>query len=305
MSVSRSDVERILGCPQRLETRLEPIRGMATGRIHAFEGLVREPGRDSRELFSSATALGLDIHLELVALGRVLEHLDGPRLQGGARLAVNLSPAVVVLEAVLRLLEPVADRLIVEVSELASGPSTELVARALSPLREIGLLVALDNAGAGYAGLERIALLVPDIVKLDRSLVASIEAPATRRLAEITTRAAHAVGALVVAVGIEHPGQLTWARTAQVDAWQGFLAEVPRVTPIRCNGVLAVMRRGDPPRPPRVAIDADSSLDRARYLFGRVGLLGPRDVASVVAGRLALGWVCYGDLQHRGAEISA
>lgn len=295
MSVSRGAIERVLGCPQRLVPRLEAIRGIETNRPIAWEGLVRDDDCEAGELFSSATALGLDIHLELVALARVLELLEAPELESGARLSVNVSPSVVVLDAVLRILEPRASRLVVEVSELAGGPSPELVARALRPLRRAGLQVALDHAGAGFAGLERLAVLEPEIVKVDRSIVAASTRDRARLIAEVTTMAAHEVGATVVAVGVEREDQLRWARDLGCDAWQGFLTHRAFGTTV-AGGLLERVHRGSPPVAPVVTIDADSSLALARARFGNVGLIEPDSLGVVVAGGLRVGWVRYRDL---------
>lgn len=301
MSVSRGAIERVLGCPERLAPRLEAIRGIETNRPIAWEGLVRDDECEADELFSSATALGLDLHLELVALARVLELLDAPELESGLRLSVNLSPSVVVLDAVLRILEPRASRLVVEVSELAGGPSPEVVARALEPLRHVGLLVALDHAGAGFAGLERLAMLEPDVVKVDRSIVAASTRERARLIAEVTTTAAHELGAIVVAVGVERPDQLRWARDLGCDAWQGFLVH-RGLGATTVGGLLERVHRGTPPAAPVVSIDADSSLALARARFGRVGLVEPDALGVVVAGRLRVGWVRYRDLADAPAS---
>ncbi len=298
MSVSRDDIELVLGCPHRLEVRLEAIRGIETSRPFAWEGLVRNGVGDSWELFSSAVALGLDVNLELVSLARVLEQLERAR---DGRLAVNLSPAVVALESVQRLLEPIVGRLIVEISELAGGPSMEVVASELAPLRRRGLRVALDNAGVGFAGLERLALLEPDVVKLDRSIVAEWRSRSARFIATLTATAAHELGARLVVVGVETPAQLSWARDLGADGWQGFAAP-PAAYHTNPRGLLARLHRGVPPEPPRLAIEADSSCSLARRRFHEVGLGGPPDVANVVAGGLVLGWVSYRDLEDLKAD---
>jgi len=295
--VSRGDVEALLGRPEALQVRLEAIWGSATGRVLGFEGLVGDGVHASTELFGTAAVLGLDIHLELLALGRVLERLDDPVLSEGARLGINLSPRMLLLAPVRQLLEPLASRLIVEISEFATGTSMEAVARALVPLREAGLLVALDNAGVGFAGLERLALLTPDLVKLDRSLLASLPSARALFVLDVTIHAAHNVGAAVVAVGVETSAQLAWVQHACVEAWQGYL-EPARPSQWRLDkGVLGRVHRGEPPEAPSLVIDADSSLELARERFARVGMLGPTTVALVTAGRLVVGWLRREDLE--------
>jgi EAL domain-containing protein (putative c-di-GMP-specific phosphodiesterase class I) len=101
-------------------------------------------------------------------------------------------------------LAELAPRVVLEVTERASlHKVTDLRAR-VATLRERGFRVAVDDLGAGYAGLTSFAQLEPDIVKLDMSLVRDVhKSPVKRKLVQSMTSVCKELGALVVAEGVE------------------------------------------------------------------------------------------------------
>ena len=88
--------------------------------------------------------------------------------------------------------------------------------------------IAVDDAGAGYAGLQHILRLRPDIVKLDQGLTGGIDTDAAKRaLATSMVSFAREIGAVLVAEGIETPEQLDVLRDLGVSWGQGFLLGLP------------------------------------------------------------------------------
>jgi EAL domain-containing protein (putative c-di-GMP-specific phosphodiesterase class I) len=130
-------------------------------------------------------------------------------------------------------------RLAVEVLETSLIEHDEPALDALARLRELGVRVVVDDFGAGYASLVRLQALQPDIVKIDRSLVAVQTDPTTATpLLSGVAQLAHQMGAIVVAEGIETPTQLTAAIAAGCDAVQGYLLGRP-TTPEACRLLVA------------------------------------------------------------------
>ena len=98
----------------------------------------------------------------------------------------------------------------------------------LTKLRSNGLRLAVDDAGAGYSGLQQIVQLKPDIIKLDISLTSGIERDVVRScLAEALVGFAEQTNAKIVAEGIETEGELDALRRLGVPLGQGYLLGRP------------------------------------------------------------------------------
>jgi EAL domain-containing protein (putative c-di-GMP-specific phosphodiesterase class I) len=83
--------------------------------------------------------------------------------------------------------------------------------------------IAVDDAGAGYAGLQHILSLRPDVIKLDLQLTRNVDSdPARRALSACLVKFADEIGAEVVAEGIETPAELDTLRTLGIRWGQGF-----------------------------------------------------------------------------------
>ena len=101
-----------------------------------------------------------------------------------------------------------------------SGPAED----ALSALRARGALLAVDDVGAGFAGLTQISRLRPEMVKLDQALVADLGTdPAAELVVDALGRLCGQLDAWVVAEGIERPDQLSVLVRLGVPLGQGFL----------------------------------------------------------------------------------
>ena len=165
------------------------------------------------------------MQLELTTLTRALRVL--PRIDPGVYLAVNCSHRAAVSAELAALVEPVADRLVLEITEHEAVEDYDDLVDALAPLRARGARVAIDDAGAGFASLRHTVRIAPDIVKLDLSLTRDIDSDrAKRALATAFVSFAHEMGFSLVAEGIETAKELATLRELGVGYGQGFhLAE--------------------------------------------------------------------------------
>jgi EAL domain-containing protein (putative c-di-GMP-specific phosphodiesterase class I) len=115
------------------------------------------------------------------------------------------------------------DGLIVEVTEEALVHNAAQLDAVLAPLRERGVQMAVDDMGAGYSGLSQIMAVHPRYLKLDRSLVAGIDADYQRRaLVAALASYAERVGSLLVAEGMETEAELLTLIELGVPLAQGF-----------------------------------------------------------------------------------
>ena len=210
--------------PGGLDVLLQPIVEIATGRIVGAEALARFPGfaGGPAQVFAAASQAGMGVALELAAVREALQVL--PLLPADVYLAVNASPETVAdprLADVLATAPP--DRLVLELTEhVAFGDHASLVSQ-LAELRSAGLRVAVDDTGAGFASLQNILALAPDVIKLDLALVTGVDRdPVRRALTRALAGFAAECGAVLVAEGIETAGELETLRALGVALGQGY-----------------------------------------------------------------------------------
>lgn len=214
-----------------LSVALQPIVDATTGGLAGLEALARFPdGGPPDRWFAQAHEAGVGAELELAALEAAAGLL--PKLPPTAYLSINTSPAVVLdpgfREAVERCAGPWLDRVVVEVTEHAAVTRYEDIQAALLPLRERGLRLAVDDTGAGYASFNHVLRLRPDIIKLDRSLLAGIAEDAARRaVVTAVVLLGLELGASVTGEGVEIGQEFETLRALGVDAVQGYLLARP------------------------------------------------------------------------------
>jgi EAL domain-containing protein (putative c-di-GMP-specific phosphodiesterase class I) len=128
-------------------------------------------------------------------------------------------------------LTPFADRVVLEITERAALEQIPDVQAKVVQLRRLGFRFALDDIGAGYAGLNSLTLIDPDIVKFDTMLIRDVDsAPAKRRLIASMTRLCTDLGMQVVAEGIESTAERDVLVDLGCDLMQGFLFAHPEDT---------------------------------------------------------------------------
>jgi len=104
---------------------------------------------------------------------------------------------------------------------------TDLRSR-IATLRELGFRIAVDDLGAGYAGLSTFALLEPEYVKLDMSLIRGIDVKVTQqKIVRSLTSLCREMGIRVVAEGVETTSERDTLIDLDCDLLQGFLFAKP------------------------------------------------------------------------------
>ncbi len=214
-----------------LHMAFQPVMTLDTGRIAGHEALARfrtGPARPPDQWFAEAWSVGMGFELELAAFQQAVA--TAARVAGTRLVSVNLSPGVLTDPRFAAQMEtcPLADRLVLEVTEHAVVDDYGPLVRALHRYRAAGARVAVDDAGAGYASLRHVLILRPDLVKLDRSLVTGIhEDQAKRAVAVGIISSASELGATVVAEGIEEEAELRCVAGLGARLGQGYLLGRP------------------------------------------------------------------------------
>jgi EAL domain-containing protein (putative c-di-GMP-specific phosphodiesterase class I) len=211
-----------------LAIHVQPIVDLTSRESVGYEALARFrslPPRPPNEWFAEAAALELGTQLELATIERAIALL--PRLPATAYLSLNASHRTVRSPELIDLLTGSAGRLVVEITEHEPVDDYDELADSLRPLRALGVKIAIDDAGAGYASLRHTLALAPDIVKVDISLVRSIDLDRGRRaLASALISFADEMAMTIIAEGIETAAELDTLRELGVRFGQGYhLAE--------------------------------------------------------------------------------
>jgi EAL domain-containing protein (putative c-di-GMP-specific phosphodiesterase class I) len=213
----------------------QPVVSWATKSLFAYEAYVRSKEASlasPRELFDAAERLG-----KLPELTRRIHGLCAARLNQlpeYALLFVNLHVKDFLLVDEFErfsALVPLAGRVVLELTERAALEQIPDLSNRMVRLRNYGFRFALDDVGAGYAGLNSFTLLDPDIVKLDTVLVRDVDgSPIKRRLVSSMTKLCTDLGMQVVAEGVETKGERDCLFELGCDLMQGFLFAHPSDT---------------------------------------------------------------------------
>ncbi|MBL8678857.1 MAG: EAL domain-containing protein [Myxococcales bacterium] len=119
-------------------------------------------------------------------------------------------------------------RVVLEITEQASLASIPDISAKISRLRKLGYRIAVDDLGAGYAALSVLALIEPEVVKVDMSLVRAVDASAVkRRVIRSILTLAQDVGASVVCEGVETEGEYRALEEIGCDLLQGYYLAKP------------------------------------------------------------------------------
>lgn len=210
----------------------QPILSWSRQQVVAFEALVRttEPSFPSpSDLFLAAERLGRIRDVARAIRQRVAVTVDFA--PPGTSIYVNLHPLDLLdeqLYAPNSALAPHAKRVVLEITERYALDSIGDLTARIARLRAMGFRVALDDLGAGYAGLSSFALLKPDVVKLDMSLVRGIDAvPTTQKLVLAMVSLFKDLGIEMIAEGVETAAERDTLLRLGSDLLQGFFFARP------------------------------------------------------------------------------
>lgn len=209
-----------------LRIAYQPIVRSEDGALYGYEALVRgaEPGLHlPGALFAAAERLG-----RVGELGRCI------REEVARTAAAVAEPAVVfvnlhasdlrddsLLDGSLTRLAP---RVVLEITERAPLHGIADLHERIDALRAAGFRIAVDDLGAGYSGLASFAVLQPDVVKLDLSIVQDLDrVPLKRKLVASISGMCRELGVTVVAEGIERREEQEAAAGLGCELLQGYL----------------------------------------------------------------------------------
>ena len=218
-------------CLEGLWVAYHPIVDVAGKRVFGHEALLRsdEPSLPHPgAVLDAAERLG-----RLDDLGRRIRELASLPFLNGAqgKLFVNLHVTDLADASLTHTGSPLslmADRVVLEITERSSLDEVKDARLRVAQLREMGFSIAVDDMGAGYAGLTSFALLEPEYVKLDVSLIRDVHLSATKqKIIRSMTDLCRDMGMQVVAEGVETENERDVLLEIGCDFLQGFLFAKP------------------------------------------------------------------------------
>jgi EAL domain-containing protein (putative c-di-GMP-specific phosphodiesterase class I) len=214
----------------------QPIVAARTGEVFGMELLARSVSTRFTSvtmLIEAAEKLG-----RVVSLGRRVRHIASSiDIAKEQALFVNVHSLEFDDEHLYSEQNPLLHlpcKVILEVTERHSIDEVKNLKERVALLRQLGFLIAVDDMGAGYAGLNSFAALRPDIVKLDMAIVRGIDQdPYRRTLVRSMTAMCRDFGIPLVAEGVETEAEKGVLLDLGCDYLQGFLCGVPRPAALR------------------------------------------------------------------------
>jgi diguanylate cyclase (GGDEF)-like protein len=225
-----------------LELHYQPQLDIASGEVVAVEALLR--WRHSRlgyipplRFLPLAERAGLMSSITAWVLDRALAQCAAWR-SGGRRVAmsVNVSPSDLgdagfgaMVQRALRKHELPAEALVVEITETSVIASFDEAKRAIEELRDFGVVVSIDDFGAGFTSMAYLSGLAVGELKLDGAFITGLSSgePERARLVRATVQLGHAIGLRVVAECVEDRSTLELLRSYGCDVAQGYFVGRP------------------------------------------------------------------------------
>jgi EAL domain-containing protein (putative c-di-GMP-specific phosphodiesterase class I) len=212
---------------QGLHIVYQPIVRWSTRCVYGFEALVRSREAslpDPYSLFDAADRLNAHQALGRAIRTRVIEPIDD--LDLGQALFVNIHANELLDDSLFDETSPLArhaSRVVIEITERDALDGVKDARGRVQRLKDRGFRIAIDDLGAGYAGLASFAVLEPDLVKIDMSLVRNVHLePAKRKLVRAIVSLSADLGMAVVAEGVETPEERDVLIDQGCDLLQGF-----------------------------------------------------------------------------------
>ncbi|WP_127143289.1 EAL domain-containing protein [Pelagibacterium montanilacus] len=223
--------------PVEFTMAFHPIIDLPRQRIWGYEALVR--GREGQSAWSILSAVTDENRYAFDQACRVKAiDLAGEKLKGDARLSINFMPnAVYEPRACIRASLAAAaragfnpNRIMFEFTENEQMTDIAHVSKIIEAYKHIGFITAIDDFGAGFAGLNLLSMLEPDVIKIDMELVRNIDSHARRHaiVSGIAT-IGRDLGLTIIAEGIERHAERQALADLGITLFQGYLFARPQL----------------------------------------------------------------------------
>lgn len=224
--------------PFAIQAAFQPIIDLRTGKPYAYEALVRGPeGQGAIWVLDQIDETSRYVFDQACRVTAIRSAVEAGLLETGAKLSINFLPnAVYSPQACIQLTLRTAretglplDRLVFEFTE-TEQTDNEHVRSIIEAYRRFGFTTAIDDFGAGYSGLDRLAEMQTDVIKLDMCLIRDIDRSVPKQaILEAMLGLGERLGIAVVAEGVETEAELVVLARAGVRYVQGYLIARPEI----------------------------------------------------------------------------
>lgn len=233
-----------------LQTLYQPVFDSLTSRVYGYEALVRGPSNSALHapltLIQAAAKAGRLFELDLVCRELAIRRFQELTLPG--KLFLNVNPLSLVEPTfrpgeTLRLLKEVdlsPARVVIEITEQQPLDDYAILKAAVAHYTEAGFAIAIDDLGAGYAGLRLWSELHPGYVKIDHHFIENISTdPVKCEFVRSIGGMAGRLGCRVVAEGIESAEDYATVQDLGIRLHQGYHLARPLTDPVRDHPALS------------------------------------------------------------------
>jgi len=227
---------------ERVVTAYQPIKKIQEGTVYGFEALSRGARGSGLEsagaLFGAAEANSLLVELDRLCRKRAL--LSSGRVPSNTKIFVNTLPATMrdpqfrdkALIDFLEKAQVTPARIVIEITEGEAIDKLEMFRETMAYFKGVGMSFAVDDVGAGISGLNTIAKLRPQYLKIDMGLVRDVHVNSVNRaMVKAIIGIGHGIDAKVIAEGISNEEEAQVLQAMGVDFGQGYHLGSPDAGP--------------------------------------------------------------------------
>ena len=231
----QNDLEGIDQSLQDCRFAFQPIIDPFARRVTSFEALIRTPNGGSPDEYFSAFGGEAIYHADIQSK-RLAFNVASKLGIGEHRLSINLLPmslvtvpnAVDFLLAEIKASGLVPQQVIVEVTENEIISRSDEFAAEVRKLKAAGISLALDDFGAGFAGLSLLSKFQPDKIKIDREIIRDVHKSGPKQaIMHAIIKCCASLEIAVIAEGVEQAEEWMWLEAAGISQFQGFLFAHP------------------------------------------------------------------------------
>jgi EAL domain-containing protein (putative c-di-GMP-specific phosphodiesterase class I) len=233
-----------LALPFEFSMAFQPIVDVERGRVFAYEALARGPAGEPASTVLDRVTSENRYAFDQACRVKAIELAARPSLADtGASLSINFMPGAVYnpvscIQLTLKTSAAVGfplERLIFEIVESEEVRDRAHLRSIIEHYRARRFRVAIDDFGAGFSGLNLLADLPTDIVKLDMELIRNVhERPVARAIVALMSELSATLGNELVAEGVETVEEYRALRDCGVRLFQGFLLARPAFEALPC-----------------------------------------------------------------------
>ncbi|WP_282937082.1 EAL domain-containing protein [Paenibacillus sp. RC67] len=218
---------------ENISVLAQPIMNLTSGDIFGWEILTRGPQNtpfhSPAELFDFAHQADVLSKMEFLVMKKAFEEMSKRNIK--EQVFINITPVTLshplLLEQLLMLLKKhpsvAPSQIVLEITERHAIQDFNFVGALMAKYRSLGFRFAVDDAGAGYSSLQSITELIPDIIKIDKSVIQNIDQMTVKQsLLRSLMHFAENINCQVIAEGVEREEEAEMLYDLKVQMGQGF-----------------------------------------------------------------------------------